>query len=49
MNITILGCGAYGTALACMFNENNCNIKMWNKFCKKVIHFFINHNLLRGN
>ena len=32
MNITILGCGAYGTALACMFNENNCNIKMWNKF-----------------
>lgn len=24
-------------------------IKMWNKFCKKVIHFFINHNLLRSN
>ena len=32
MNITILGCGAYGTALAHMFKENNCNIKMWNKF-----------------
>ena len=27
MNITILGCGAYGTALATMFKENNCNIK----------------------
>lgn len=32
MNVTILGCGAYGTALAVMFKENNCNIKMWNKF-----------------
>lgn len=32
MNITILGCGVYGTALSCMFRENNCNIKMWNKF-----------------
>ena len=32
MNITILGCGAYGTALSTMFKENNCNIKMWNKF-----------------
>ena len=32
MNVTILGCGAFGTALAVMFKENNCNIKMWNKF-----------------
>lgn len=32
MNITILGCGAYGTALSCMARENNCNIKMWDKF-----------------
>lgn len=32
MNITILGCGAYGTALSTMFQERNCNIKMWNKF-----------------
>ena len=32
MNVTILGCGAYGTALAHMFLENNCNIIMWNKF-----------------
>ena len=32
MNITILGCGVYGTALSTMFKENNCKIKMWNKF-----------------
>ena len=32
MNVTILGCGAFGTALAYMFKENNCKIKMWNKF-----------------
>ena len=32
MNITILGCGAYGTALGHMFKENNSNIIMWNKF-----------------
>lgn len=32
MKITILGCGAYGTALANMFLENNCEIRMWNKF-----------------
>ena len=34
MKVTILGCGAYGTALACMFKENNCDIKMWDKFDK---------------
>lgn len=32
MNITILGCGAYGMALLEMFRVNNCNIKMWNRF-----------------
>ena len=32
MNVTILGCGAFGSALAYMFKENNCNLKMWNKF-----------------
>lgn len=32
MNITILGCGAYGVALSCMFRKNNCKIRMWNKF-----------------
>ncbi len=31
MNITILGCGAYGTALSTMFKENRCKIKMWDK------------------
>ena len=35
MNVTILGSGAYGTALSCMFRENNCNIKMWDKFDNK--------------
>lgn len=32
MNITILGTGAYGLALALMFHHNGCNIKMWTKF-----------------
>lgn len=32
MRITILGCGAYGMALAKMFGINSCKIKMWNKF-----------------
>lgn len=32
MKITILGCGMFGTALSCMFRENNCKIKMWDKF-----------------
>lgn len=36
MNITILGCGAYGLALATMFQENNQNIFMWNKFQNEI-------------
>jgi len=32
MKVTILGTGAYGIALALMFNENNCDITMWTKF-----------------
>ena len=32
MKVAILGAGAYGLALAIMFNENNCDIKMWTKF-----------------
>ena len=32
MNVTIFGCGAFGTALAYMFRENNCKIKMWDRF-----------------
>lgn len=32
MNISILGTGAYGVALALMFYKNNNNVKMWTKF-----------------
>lgn len=32
MKVTILGSGAYGIALALMFNENKCNITLWEKF-----------------
>lgn len=32
MKITILGSGAYGIALALMFNENKCDITIWEKF-----------------
>lgn len=38
MNITILGCGAYGLALSTMFKENNCNITMWSKIKEEVIN-----------
>lgn len=31
MKITILGGGAYGIALALMFNENKCDITIWEK------------------
>lgn len=37
MNITILGCGAYGLALSQMFKENNCHITMWSKIKEEVI------------
>lgn len=32
MKVTILGAGAYGIALALMFNENKCDITLWEKF-----------------
>jgi len=32
MKISIIGTGAYGLALATMFNENKNNITMWSKF-----------------
>ena len=32
MNITILGCGAYGQALLTMFRENKSNIIVWDKY-----------------
>ena len=42
MKVSILGTGAYGLALAKMFNENNCEIKMWSKF-KEEIDYLINN------
>lgn len=36
MKVTILGTGAYGIALAFMFNENNCDITMWTKFSEEA-------------
>lgn len=35
MNITILGCGAYGTALSTILKDKN-KITMWNKFDKEL-------------
>ena len=32
MKISILGTGAYGLALALMFDKNNTDIHMWSKF-----------------
>lgn len=32
MKVTILGAGAYAIALSLMFNENNCDITLWEKF-----------------
>lgn len=32
MKVTILGAGAYAIALSLMFNENGCDITMWEKF-----------------
>jgi len=37
MKITILGTGAYGLALANMFNENNNDITLWTKFNEEKI------------
>lgn len=31
MKVTILGAGAYGTALSLMFYKNNCDITLWEK------------------
>lgn len=38
MNITILGCGVYGLALAdCFLEKNNNKITIWNKFEKEIL------------
>lgn len=36
MNATILGCGAYGTAIASTLLENKINTTMWNKFPQEI-------------
>lgn len=36
MNITILGCGLYGQAIATTLLENNINVTMWNKFQNEI-------------
>lgn len=36
MNTTILGCGAYGLAIATTLLENNINITIWNKFQHEI-------------
>ena len=36
MNITILGCGVYGTAIGTTLLENKNNINMWNKFEREI-------------
>ena len=32
MKVCVLGCGAYGSALATVLNENNNEVVMWTKF-----------------
>ena len=36
MKITILGCGAFGIAIASTIQENNINITIWNKFQNEI-------------
>lgn len=36
MNVTILGCGVYGQAIATSLLENNINVTMWNKFQEEI-------------
>lgn len=43
MKITILGCGAYGTALATILNENKHNVTMWSAF-QDEIDYLIENN-----
>ena len=36
MNVTVLGCGVYGMAIASTLLENKINITMWNKFQPEI-------------
>ena len=51
MKVTILGSGAYGIALALMFNKNNCDITIWERFedkAKDIIKHRENKKVLPG-
>ena len=37
MKITILGCGAFGTAIASTFTKKEVNLWIWSKFEKELI------------
>lgn len=61
MNVSIIGTGAYGLALALMFKNNNCSVKMWTNFedekklleqtkkSKKLPGFLIPNDILFSN
>ena len=36
MNVTILGCGVFGQAIATVLLDNNINITIWNKFENEI-------------
>lgn len=51
MKVTILGSGAYGIALSLMFNKNNCDITIWEKFedqAKEILKHRENKKVLPG-
>lgn len=51
MKVTILGSGAYGIALSLMFNKNNCDITIWEKFedqAKEILKHRENKKVLSG-
>ncbi len=51
MKVCVLGCGAYGIALAMMLVRNNHDITMWTKFEdeKNMLETKRENNLKRGN
>ena len=36
MNVSILGCGVFGTAIATTLLNNKINVNMWNKFQPEI-------------
>lgn len=39
MNVAIIGTGAYGMALASVFYNNKCNVKMWTNSEEEKIYY----------